>query len=356
MIIYISLGGDAFEAGRYAIAERLLHEIVDIYIKGRHLLVLERETIEAMRASLEIGRHADVVLSELYASYSQMKGIVKTSPVSLQVLDLDSDLRSDGTIFKVGAKKFIEYDLSKEAKLLLEHKLHDGEFLSNALQRLATRGRLGRLNFEIGHGGGDDMPAMFKADVESHRITVCVADSDKTFPGAPTSDKCSKLRKIQTKFSGGIHHFVELPCHEAENMLPLSSISQLDLSHGHVETIKLLGEIESQEVLGNVPSQERLKLFFDFKNGIAAEEPTSARRKQQLKFLKEKFDLINVDISRCEVAGLGDHLTKRVAQNGKAISDFSQAMFTCPYWRDVFMESLSLVLYFLLGTQKRVAM
>ncbi|NTG74508.1 hypothetical protein G6M02_14370 [Agrobacterium rhizogenes] len=356
MIIYISLEKDAFQRDNVPYIDRLVHEIVDIYIKGRHLIVVERETIERIRATTTLNRHAEVVLNDLYSFYSQTKGMVKTSPVSLQVLSVESDLGRRGSIFEVGLKKFIEYDLSRETKLLVENKLNDGQFLAIALQRLATRNRLGKLTFDIGHGGGDDMPALFQAEIDDRRITVCVADSDRKFPHAQISDKCRKLNKKLKSSVGSVVHYVELPCHEAENMIPLSSLSELPLPPEHLLTLTKLQQIEKKEIEAEIPVSERLKLFFDFKNGVLPEKMIALRGTSYGRYLREKFELIGIDITKEAVHGLGDHLTRRLTEEGKAIADFCQKIFSCPYWKDIFSDALSNLLYFLLGGQKRVAM
>jgi hypothetical protein len=354
MIIYISLAEDAFQHANVAHIDRLLHEVVDMYIKGRHLVVVERGTIARIRAVATLNRISEVVLNDLYSNYSQTKGVVNESPVSLQVLDMESDLRRDGSKFQVGLKKFIEHDFSREAKLLVENKLNDGNFLGTALQRLAKRLHLGKLSFEIGHGGGDDMPALFQSEIDIKRITVCVADSDRKYPKAPISDKCRKLSKT-LKDSVSIAHYVELPCHEAENMIPLSSMLELPLPRDHIETLTLLGEIEKKEVAAKIPASERLKLFFDFKNGASPDRMIALRGTNQRRYLQEKFQLVGLDVTKVTVHGLGDHLTRRLADEGKAIADFCQKIFSCPYWKEVFSGALSNLLYFLLGSQKRVA-
>lgn len=356
MIIYVSLDAAAFHHYNLPYIDRLVHEIVDIYIKGRHLIVVERDNIERIRAATTLSRHAQVILDDLFAVYSQNKGIVKSSPVSLQVRDLESDISRTGSIFTVGLKKFIEYGLSRETKLLVENKLNDGDFLATALQRLATRHRLGKLSFEIGHGGGDDMPGLFQAEIDDRRITVCVADSDRKFPRATISDKCRKLAKKLRNSAGSIVHYVELPCHEAENMIPLSSLFELPLPPEHISTLKILQQIEKKESDSQIPIADRLKLYFDFKNGILPEKILELRGTNQRRYLQEKFELIGIDITKQAIPGLGDHLTRRLMEEGRAISDFCHNIFSCPYWKDVFSDALSNLLYFLIGSSKRAAM
>jgi hypothetical protein len=355
MIIHVSIPEALIIPDNAPMLERLVHDLVDAYIKGRHLLVVERGTIDNLRKVVSLSQQHDVVLRELFSFFSQTKSALAGAPTFLRVSDLDSEMRATGRFFSVGVKQFVNCEMHREPRLLVEHALNDGEFLSIALQRLATKARLGRLVFETGHGGGDDMPDMFLASLANNRITVCVADSDKGHPGAGSSGKCLKLKRIVRQRKDMPCYFVELPCHEVENMIPLSVLYELMPSKDAVATLDTLEAIDAAEAASGIPQNERFKLYFDMKDGFSSANSGNISRAQR-SFIQERLSLAGVDIKKAEISGIGKKLAKQITDDNKFLSQFCQRIMTCPYWKDVFFESFKVLLYYLIGGQRRPAM
>lgn len=356
MIIFVDLNEGCLHPCHEAAISRLLHEISDIYIKGRHYIIMSRRCSSWIKDNIQLGRKEQTVINALYSEYTTSKSMLDKAATFLEVLDIDSALCAKISGYSIGINRFIEKEYYEKPHLLVENKLADGDFLSVILYNLARRNGLGRLSYEIVHGGGADMPALYKRTLKDRAVSICIADSDKSHPAAGESDKCKKIRKLKDRHGVGITDFFQLPCHEAENLIPWSTFQGLTLSVGERQSIDVLQKIEAEEEASGIPLDDRLRVYFNFKDGWDATKVDTAKHRDLAKFMDVKLQMVGLSADTYALEGFGDKLTRRVAEEGKAAAALCRDIFGCSYWTKMFSPPLVKLCSILVGSEPRPAM
>jgi hypothetical protein len=254
--------------------------------------------------------------------------------------------------WEIGHLAVVSGNFLEPVNLVVENAASDGSFFEFILGMEARRLNFGEICHQISNGGGSGMHGEFLRSIRSSRITVCLADHDRLAPDGKRSSTNLLCRKVQARYSGQfVGTFLELPCREVENFLPLEIVSSVLPGRAKVEHGHLRRFIEAQ---GDVVAGDCFWLYFDVKMGAQAERVRQNCEAPEAKdWLRRKLQCMSFeDAVDVLIPGFGADIIERFLENSPARAEFAR-FGRSDYWATHFSDWLLGLLSFVAATARQ---
>ena len=194
--------------------------IVRAFREGKHIVTLGKRGSEYLRLDV-LSAGTKGAIKNICSRQSELDGLRKVMRCFARVgagFSLSEERTDTQTIYRLPLVWFCDSLAGQECALL-------GENLSDAalLEKLAAAwfshaGWTLRTTSEPQGGGGSTIVDAFEAICQRDRVCLCVADSDRTFPGHNGGANATRLSKIVPR--SPVQKATILPVREIENLVP----------------------------------------------------------------------------------------------------------------------------------------
>ncbi|WP_453968542.1 hypothetical protein [Amorphus sp. MBR-141] len=319
-------------------------EIARSSIFGNHRYVVQRDIAGWAVANLSLSERDRMHLDRLRSEYTQLAGLLTSSPVRLDVAYGDGEIESVATgIWRMGHRKFLSGKYSEPVTIVLENAARDGAFYEIMFEEEARAQQIGEINYRWVHGGGASCGEELKRQIEHKQISLCICDTDRIAPGAPISEILRAAERV-----GGSMIFVGrvfgTPGREIENFIPLSIASKyMDYKKSAVlSRIIRLFEAQSEVVSGDC-----FWLYFDIKKGVnGADVLRICSSRDIIEWVCRKYRVSEDSLEDVDISGFGDSILSRFMSDNVSKAEFSRFMRE-KYWSSHFSGWFSPILWFL---------
>jgi hypothetical protein len=133
---------------------------------------------------------------------------------------------------------------------------------------------------------------------------------------------------------------MELPCHEAENLVPLSVLQDLPCANECKDTLSVLSRIQVHEESIGAACEQHFSRFFDLKEGLSSERLAKLVADERLtlpeaNWIKDKLKIAGIDPEQFKLKGLGGTILKQVNERNSSRAQIRQIVRT-QKWREAF--------------------
>ncbi|MEH7361798.1 hypothetical protein [Priestia megaterium] len=271
-----------------------LDNIAKSFYEGYHTISASLEVLEFLTKLDLLEYKSKRVYSYLLSKFTFLPAyedfctdyiIVKSSDVIFRKVENDNKC-----IFEVPLRYFTDF-MSAGPTILLSEDISDCIFYEKLAAKYIEENRQ-RLNINLcfdhvpGNGGGSYR--VYKHKVEAGRITLAIADSDKTYPEDNIGDTLLKLNTTYNLYKDNkVTNLIALNVREKENLIA-PSLYLMCTNSGSKESLNKLLKIEVSSEFST------LLKYIDLKDGIKAKalKGNENRKKYLESLFKEFSDLV----------------------------------------------------------------
>lgn len=330
-----------------------LDELARSIARGYHRFAIGRSVGRWCQENLH---EASVTRQRLLRSseaYAQNRLEFDTARFKLQILVGDaSPLEASPGFWEIGHLRVLDGSFLEPSCLVVEDATNDGAFFAYLLSVEAKRTEFGEISCHFANGGGSGLAKEFRRSIDLERITVCLADHDRLAPHGKRSQTNLRCQVVERSARGSyVGRFLELPCREVENFLPLDVISvcvpaRLRLEHGRLRSV-----VDAQRA---VADGDCLWLYFDVKMGFERDQIiNTCKAPEAMNWIKDKWQCGTFDAAAdLKIPGFGSDLPDIFLGNSHAKGEFFKFLKS-DYWKKHFSEWLSFLLSFVAGAGRQ---
>ncbi len=301
-----------------------IHQILEAWVSGNHLMFAERELINSMiEGNFFQGRDAQIIRK--FKQNSIQMGNLFNFKWYVKVVGHESAweevLENGKKIIQIGYKKILNYRITDQALLILED-LRDEEIYKRIVKSslIKKRDNMRLSYFPINGGGSRIYESYNKYQKENNKLFLCIADSEALFPNDNYGETARKLLETKELNPSILSDVWIINAQEIENLIPTSIYEEI--INGNMERSSFIKWLKSIE---NINPKSRL--FVDIKNGFSF-----------LKILnKSKTDTFWVNILKDDLDEC-DFLT-----NGQCFPDSCECCYKIPGLGDPLPEVISYI-------------
>jgi hypothetical protein len=327
-----------------------LSDLIRAHRSGHHLVVINRASAMWLTENIDLSQRDAAMLSRIAQDFTQTGDLRRRAKVYVNLsTDRASNLIVNGNAIFISLDRLTQYRLLDRAVLLIENLESDGDLYQYLLENHCTLYACNSVSFERQHGGGADLPKVLGHLVGEFKIVCAVVDSDRPSPMS-NGVKFAQLTRIQ-RDSGWPFCFVSSPpCHESENIVPMSLVMSLP-SGVRNRTNAVLLEIEGQEKRRGHALDHRYWLFFDVKEGLTADKFGKMEFSDK-KWISSKLELAKIDPFERNIEGYGDNIVRQIFSENRFQSELRK-LTRHHDWQNIFSSFLEDFVW-ILAASKRV--
>lgn len=315
-----------------------LPDLLRAHRKGSHLVVLDRRVVSYLIRRNGQSESDIALLNRISSEYTQNGNIYNKSKRFIDIVYDGLSKPLDDRIINLPFRDLNNSNVLSDALFVTENISADGfiyEFIINSTKDILG---LSSVNFELQHGGGDDIDKVVAYHVGKKRIVYSVIDSDRDSPNGIVSGKLRRLENLGDKWPLA---FVDhAPCRELENILPEELIFSIP-SGKFNQTNKILQNIIEKEDNNKCYCKERYHLYFDFKKGINIEIYKTLSESDK-KWVKDKLSLVSNEVMELTIpiSGYGENIVEQIRSNGQHTS-MLRSLIRQNRWIELFSDFVS---------------
>lgn len=357
MLISLSVTNTQLEFIGSAKVEDLVNRLVQADRAGRHLVVIDRNTVDWIIENTTLSLNVKSHLISIRQSFTT-RGAMPSVATSCLVVSPDfQEIRcedDDGNRFVIGVDEFLRGSFSDfPTAFVLEDIVSDGALYEQALLEARKLTQVPSYRYEAVHSGGSRVPEVFEIEISKSKVVTCLVDSDRISPpDRKSSSALGVLRACSERNSSTrikpcyIGQALVLPGRELENMVPFHIAK--DILSADPDTVKFLSPLILQD--SEVATEDCLWLFFDVKRGLDGGKVLDKfERKliseESLDWLRRHLKVEQAELSTLKLAGWGDSFASSFVKDSEALARFHR-FCRGPYWRSVFQPVFSKLLWF----------
>ena len=332
MLIHLEATADAVLAAGPS-GERVLSEILRSHREGHHLVIIRREVASELIARVDLNSQERAILAKIRAEFTQTSDLLRRATTYLEVTDVDTTPSKYGNKIGIGFHALLQSRILERPKLVVENLESDGQMLGYIFNNISDLLDVPPPSYDDCHGGGDDLPKVFRKHIELKHIVCAIVDSDRKSPFDAPSHKTLALKQIVDSHAWPFCFASELPCHEVENLLPLETFRKIpNMKVGHLD---LLQKITDKEHMLNHRSEPNFWLYFDIKLGLDPRSLNETWSEETRSWLTSKLKLLGTSPIQSTIPGHGSKLIERAFSNNACTSAIRQAIRS-KEWQVVF--------------------
>ncbi|GJD29230.1 hypothetical protein PMNALOAF_0462 [Methylobacterium adhaesivum] len=315
--------------------DALILELIRVRRLGYHLVSISRRTTQWLLGERANSSFVSTQLGMFHREYTQTGNLRLNSSVYIEVASFKHDFEiQQGAKIQASIKFLFRSGLLEAPKLILENIDNDGWFAEFIISNVRGLRQFPAVMVQRLHGGGGDVIRVLNYEIEKKSIVCVLMDSDKKFPDQEDDKKVVAVRDACSS-SGWPFGFVFVaPCHELENLLPFSVVSDM-ARYDSAAAIKSLEIIAEREKLNKVPDQEIYWRWFDVKKGYN----DSIKKDISIDAVNWHDDKLNEAFGETApaIAGFGDALIPRISIDNRLQAKLAQSLNT-KEWHNDFRE------------------
>lgn len=322
MIIYFQSSDSELSSAKTNDLEVLISDLMDAAIKGRHHVIIERDTAKWLFDNINIIGQRKSKLENLIQNNATRSSIIKIAPIYLSVIigELGLTEVADGK-YRIGHTSLAKTELLDKPHFAVENSINDGQLFGEIFKAMKNQHPVRVVEYELEMGGGSSLSEVFDQKLKNQRITVAVADGDKWYPGDNESGMLGKLRwcASQQVFIGTIQ---SLPCRDAENLLPVEIIfsQRICPQYPHVYYDRLISLQTSGAYAG---TDQCPLLYFDMKEGVILSK-LSAKTQALQDWVHQSFSDGSATVLSEDFPGFGVNLLSAVLNKPEALQELNR--------------------------------
>ena len=264
----------------------------------------------------------------------------------------ENEIHQDGLKWRIGHKNFVKNFKLKQAVLLVENGLYDGQIYRHIFELVTVKSKSGVSfpNFRPENSGGRDfLPKWFEDLVNRNEMVVCIGDQDCLAPtDHSNSNLMKKYKKLKSKKFVGFAKFT--PGNSIENFFSLTIVELLATRINLSQVTKLKKLIANQK---NCKKQDCMWLYFDIKKGMIRKDKLKKCGPCQLKWLAGKYNIETKEVQNIKFDGFGD-ISKLLLnnfnnKNENAVKEEFKKFIKTDYWNQHINPWLEPILWFFCG-------
>ncbi|MBB1492969.1 hypothetical protein H5395_15890 [Paracoccus sp. MC1854] len=307
--------------------EEAVIRLVDADTRGDHYFILRRPEATWLLENFAWPNYVRARIDRLAKQYASRGDLIRSDKVQCVIVE-----GSSGFQRRVGQRLFVGIEflclnsfVTSKTRLVVEDIGIDAELHKVALD--FSRRIVGgpSFNFEPIHSGGNGMGKVFEHAAVHGYFVAAIADSDRVVPGGALGATGKGLLSCRDRLYGRDDCLViadVLPCHEAENVLPLSCA--VIAGHADNPLVRAVKDIEQRSGVGvghDAWSYLDLKGGFDGAKTadkvINGELPSSV-----LEWFSGLFACEQEQLDTIKIQGLGPRFASELLNSGRAMAEF----------------------------------
>lgn len=229
---------------------------------GKNFLIASRMTLRRLASFPGLTDSARGVFLGLYNSYSFSSNLSSLTGICCRVFyqECKTDIDDFDVVIDVSISEVTSKNIADPVRVFIED-ISDKVVIDAVCQRVLQDRNINGvvLSADYQNGGGDNIAKNFLHSVEAGRLSVCLVDSDRRYPGAPPKQTARKISKVCADLNMDMHLHV-LGVHELENLVPPEVYSKSAKTDAQQRAMTILEE--KGRVFPDV------YLYFDYKKGI----------------------------------------------------------------------------------------
>lgn len=314
-------------------AVRAIHQIMEAWHKGDHLVLADRVLIEEVLREKYFEDNDSRLFKSLEIRLPQM-GSLRNFKSFVQVVgeELKWEIYENNgyKIIQIGFGNIIKSHLTDQPLLLVENIRDESVYRKIAQASLFRKRNNVSLSYlPVSGGGGAIFECYAQYQLKKDRFCLCIVDSDKKYPGDSsrgTADKLLKTHQLnyESAFQCVTCDVYEIPAHEIENLIPTNIYEEI--IHGNKERAKLVIWMEKLE-----KRDPESRLYIDIKKGFSFRDHIASLPRKEYWGRILHTDLMNCEVIRsgncvseaCNciiIPGIGDPLPEIIEHIGKLTS------------------------------------
>jgi hypothetical protein len=349
MLLYLDFDALHLAAADKAGLATAVGELLRAHRYGHHLVVIGRNEASWLQNNLNLGAAELALLAEIAREYTQTADLLRRASRYGAIVPKPGS-NSDSRRIELGLDDLKPYFLERAA-LLVEDIDTDGKFYTLVFQALRKVLRIGPLNWEVMHGGGDRLPAVFQSKITEKRVLCVVVDSDCEAPRSSPGAKVKQLRAIATELNWAHANVVALQCREVENLIPLDLVQRMGSAQERASAIAVLRAVAEKEQRAQVEPGDRYWLYFDIKNGVT---PGSLKKlaESELAWVEKKLSMVGLKPDSATIDGFGDRVIRQLLSSNALCAELVKEIGKRS-WTDTFAESFEELLWMCVGRTRK---
>lgn len=350
MLFYLE-SADGLEAMERGALSNVMSDLIRSHRLGHHLVVIDRAAAAWIRGNVDLSGADAAMLVRIAQNFAQTGDLRRRARVYVNLTTRpERNLTvSENSIF-VSIDRLSDYRILDRAVLLIENLDADGDLYDHLFRNHCDLHFCNNVSFDRHHGGGADLPTVFGHLARDFKIVCAVVDSDRRSP-LTAAEKESVLARVKQEANWPVCFFSTTPCHESENILPMSLVMELP-SGIRNRTNGILLQIDAEERAHGERLEEKYWLFFDVKEGLTREKfegMTQADRD----WVATKLQYAGVDPLTENLTGYGDRVIRQVFAENRFQGDLRK-LTRHGDWRHVFSAFLEDIVWALVASRKVV--
>ena len=353
MLIHLAFDIPSFKGTSATLLRASVRELLRAHRMGHHLLVIGRAEAEWLRINLALDSAEKALLSELALEFTQTADLLRRAPRMIVVVPhhLEQQSQSNG-VYRLSLQDAAKPYFLDRVAVIVEDIQSDGGLYSLILQALRFASKANPINWELFHGAGDRLSAVFEAKIAERRVACAIIDTDYDAPRTQAPAKAQQLRAIAQGLKWPHFTVTVLPCREAENLIPLDVVVLLPSAVERQETVNILQSIEALEDRKELPASDRFWLHFDIKQGMNATRVKKLNAEDRA-WIEARLDMAGLDLSKASILGFGERVITQLLESNQACAEIRNAVST-KRWRESFAASFSELMWMCLAPRKKI--
>jgi hypothetical protein len=314
--------------------DEALGSLLRAHRRGHHVIVISRELCGYFLRVSDLTKSDRAMLERLSSEYAQRALLSDAASIFVKVTtDARDDFSIEGNARRISLLTLSQTRLLDPSVLLVENLKRDGLLYGEILKNHYDLHSCPYPHYEPMHGGGDDLPIVFEAQIQQTRIVCSIVDSDRAAPHASNSQKLLILKRIICSNGQALACAVTPPCREAENCVPRDILMALPSGKANVSRSQYFNLADCEERAACSPL-EAFWLFADLKNGLCSNAFAKLSPDNQ-RWVENKLRAIGLDPNRDEIAGFGSRVFDQLLDDNELLSEF-RTKTRHKLWREVF--------------------
>ncbi|MGA4551061.1 hypothetical protein [Methylorubrum aminovorans] len=335
MLIHWDFSEEQLRSFDKELIEAFAGEMIRAKRLGHHIISISRRTASWIINSLEISNFTRVQLEIMSREYTQTGNLRKQASIYLEIAPFAHDFEvSQANRVDMSINCTMKHNVFAKSNIIVENIDNDGWFIDFVFQGVRSLSRLPKPAMHFLHGGGGDILRVLKYECEQKSIVCAFMDSDKKAPSSHMDQKVQDPVRICSDAAWPLSFVEATPCHEIENFLPFSVVSDL-AKHDSADSIKIIQGIIEHERLNSTENEQLYWRWFDIKNGFT-EACHKHLGENAINWHCEKIDTVHNGQIRY-IKGFGEFLIQRSARDNKVKSALIKAL-NSREWIEEFRE------------------
>lgn len=219
--------------------------------------------------------------SELIKKNIQMYVVVSPEPTSEKF-----DYRNANQVYTVSYEWFSNSIRIQSARLLCEN-IDDAKIYTHMTEAYlwskSPKMNGVTISFRPSGCGGTGIADRLKESISSEGASLCIADSDRKWPGGPLGDTAKCLRNAAKEIENDVTvaGIIILSCHEVENIIPPRLVLESIPANANKEVRLKFNNLKQAKLLGTSSDN----WYFDLKEGLCQFDLNNGQNEQQKSFL-----------------------------------------------------------------------